>query len=529
MKFRLSIFFSLFALSMTAQIPSGYEADWNWGREHEIDGDQSIADIDDQFIYAYAVNNGEGFDRRKWIYTKYDNETFDQIWSFEIDPLEYEDSELSFFQVNIIEGEFYVFYTGYDKHEDEVTMLVQIIDADGNMGELIPLLSHLTDDPREGTFEVIWSHDQDNFALVSIPQFVDDERARFRVSMYDRLAYEVWSNEQEIDTHHENFKVVDYALGIDDHFYALAYRMPDLEKGEEDVDGMSNQSYALYKINQNTITPERLDLELDNFFIQGPWIVSDTVGTYIGCIYSEEDFGYSDGLIFMNIDLESFSVASRSQSVVPEIIQERLQSNRGWANLFDDFGAPFEPIYFLRTPDGGAVIVEQVRYEEITYEPTVTIMGVPVSYRRIVTNHYEDFLVMKLDASSQVEWMSHLPLNQIFVESTLLMGTVLTIGEDGKFHLIFNDDKDNVEEWSDSEPRIDSYTAWSVRRGNVMMVTFDLEGDFQYESIAKSRDDDGFYFIPNASFSREPGKIAVFSMEGEDVKIGTLEIYQGNF
>lgn len=505
-----------------AQVPSGFNTNLDWSDIHEIDGEQTIAGVDSQYIYAFAVNNGEGWDRRKWFFTKYDVETFEQVWHIETRPLEWGDAELGFEEVRIINGEFFVFYNAFDKYKDRMSLLGQHITADGDMGRLSQLEYYTTDDATEGKFQIEWNEDGDEFVVVAIPQFIRDEQAKFRIVSYDLAFQKKWDNQITVRTHHENFQVIDYALHKDGNLYVLAYDLPDLDRGEEDVEGKSNQHYAIYKINENTTNElEGLDLELDDYFVSSPWIHLDDHNMHVGGVASMEYFDEADLTFFMTIDYEGFAVESASFDEIPEQIKDRMTTRY---DIFDRYGRPFKVIHFRRIDDGGAILVQQCRYEEVDYVVTGTVMGVPVSYRKVITNHYEDYLIERIDSNGQLVWMTHLPLNQVFVESDLFMGDLLVVNND-KFHLIFNDDKDNIEEWGEEDPSIDTYQDWSIRRGNVVMVTMDTNGNVWYEALTKTKDEeDDTYFLPSAGFSKHHGEAIIFSADDEDVKVGRLTI-----
>lgn len=524
MKTILSGLLLTFCISSFAQVPSGYTASFDWGPIHEVDGQQTIAHVDSQYIYTFAVNNGEGWDREKWFFSKYTSDDFTQIWQIETEPLEWRDSDLGFEQVRVIDGDFFVFYNAFDSDRDRMTLLAQKITGDGEMGDLHPLEFYPTDDTREGNFEIRWNRDKTKFMVVAIPQFIRDERAEFKLRTFDLEFTELWEHREKLRTHHENFHVADYVYGHDDRIYLLAFEMPNLERGGRDRDNESNQTYSLYRIEPGQQKFDLLDLDLAKYFVTSPWIYVDEHAMHIGGMYSVEDFEDPQGMFFMTVDTENFAVASRMESDIPEQISERFTS-RGLSDFLNNTGRPFAIDHFVRREDGGAIIIEQVRYEEVDYEVTATVMGVPVAWREIITQHYEDYLFLSIDAQGQLEWISHIPLDQEFLFSTLFMGDLLMANGD-KLHLIFNDDKDNIEEWGDEEPNIDSYSAWSLRRGNITMVTINADGTIQYEAIGTTRDDDGLYFIPSSCYpiGRNSPEAAVFSFDDEDVRIGILRL-----
>lgn len=495
------LFIQLYVLSpllSVAQNPSGLQIDWADEVKLRMPGYTEIAGVDDEYIYLYNHSISGGLSNPNWEFVVLHRSSLDVAWKYQGEPRTIEGRPTEIVHVECIDGIFRIILSHLSLETGGMKLHLSEVTENGMADGYLPLAHY----PFEyGEDAQRWmSRTDDNsrafdFTFRSIYQKGTD--SLLEVQRYDE-EYEI--TRLDIPLHHDL-----------DHTRLLS--LLKTENGESLIavayadEDEASRSIGIFKYDHSgVIDLQRVDLPESRW--SNYWFNSRNGNLELGILSVSDDGSMSTTINVIDTD-DLTTIASHSAQV-PTILLERMKER--W-NSNDPADTPFRIANILDMNDGGSLITLQIQLDN--YRGDRDAMDLfSLNDPQLYYDHYlKDLLFIKVTASSQIQWFSHIPLDQQVVGFPWSTGATF-FSDNERQYILVNDDSDNIKDWNKTFHRIEFQGTYSVRNGSIVLISIENDGTVYYEHIDGSSDDEGFTFGPNVSVGTENGEAFLLRYNG---------------
>lgn len=509
------LFFLGIASTLHAQLPS-YELQWGQAYRYREVNTQDIVDMDSTAFYTFGSRFAL-MSANRWYFAKYDRKTSQQLWQAEMDQLIYEGDRAEFISTHIVNGEFYIFLQAYNRQKDQKTLLLQVLDENGDPKELKVVERMDARRKYKGNFKVQFSQDRQKFLIFSNPDYSVRDNEKFSVAVYNLNLELVWAKDVELDILDRYFSLYRSDVSNDGVVYFIGKKTPERNKGERWVWGESNEEFLVYRLSGTEDEVYEVDLGLDRVWVTNMGMELDFGNNTMAVagFYSEQGFNRASmkGMFYITLNQDDASTVSTHLSPFEtEFLDEFMSTSR--ARRGSEIREDFVFRHFLHRPDGGAfVIAEDYDMQVVT---TQTRSGTVTNYYY----YYYDIIAFGISDKGQIEWSGHVPKRQFSRNDGGRASGYLPVVDGNQLHLIFNDHKANAKRFGRRIPSIMRNPVSS----NVVAVTITPEAEMTYNVLynnAKTK----VLTLPRRSASSEfvPGDAVFFSYRKNKIQFGSLQ------
>ncbi len=258
-----------------------------------------------------------------------------------------------------------------------------------------------------------------NYVVDYSSRFDKDKSAKENITMrvYDANMDLAWEKEFEIPYNSDLFRIDRVIVDENGNTHLLGKEF--FEKVKSFKKGKSNFKYhVLSFLNKGTEIKDN-SLEIDNFVITDAAIGITSDGFLVASgFYGTKSMNSIDGSFSIKMDIKSHKVLfSNRKEFGKEFIQMGMSDREiKRSNKKEDKGEDLElPNFdldrFVLMPDGGWLLMAEQFY--ITTQ-TITTSGPngSMSTRTITYYHYDDIILVKMNANGEIEWNTKIPKNQ---------------------------------------------------------------------------------------------------------------------
>lgn len=486
--------FILSSFSSLAQETFG-DIELMWGdlRETKELVEEEIIGTDTNFIYGFRPHKKKQF---LGTFVKYNKSDFSEVWVTDVENFEYHDKDAVLIKREIIDGEVHLLFTVYHRSEDKRFLLASYIDKEGVQSDIFLLQEMEAKKRKDGSYNIRSSRNDEFLVVLADMPGEKDENEIIGIQVLNRKYESIWNTEIELPYSDKSFERKLFEISNAGNVYFTGIKRPDKSKGEKKVRKASNEEHLAFKVSNKGQDVQEIDLNLGDIFVQNLAVRLDyeeDIMLFTG-FYGNKDEYEMSGAFFIKMKESTLenTVSTREEfprdivaSVIGEKKAKKGKSIKGnW--VFRDY---------IAREDGGAVIVAERHF----------VQAITTSNGRTTTTtyyyHYEDVLVMNFNPNGTLDWTSHIPKEQITVnDGGIFCGYLLLVHND-RLHFIYNDHKKNPDLISKGRSKIKTFSARSLKKGNVVGVTIDANGDMIYEVLMKIRDEEKMLFLPRVSQS----------------------------
>lgn len=518
--FLLGAFLTVSHLSIAQADPlSNYSMELNWSPIMEIDeADNNILiGATDKSYFIESKVGVSFFSLGHNMYSKFDLETNELIWSIDFDDMpQHQNEDVKIEDVFIYNEGLAFNYTVYSRRLDQHYLLRQYIDKDGTLSPLMAIATVSSDDDEEGSITHVPLKNDDKHLIISEHQFEDEEENRkIEFELFDSTFNSIWHTDLELPYSIEATNVLGTTVSKQNELLILLEKKVDEERGEEEIDDNPNTRHIVYKSNPFTNEVSELNLGLDSLWITSmsmdPTSESDTL--IISGMYSGQDWNRLVGTFYVTVDKNTLEIITSS---VQKFDDETLLHFMDEDDIADDkeIKTPFVFRESIQKEDGGVILIFEAFRENITAMSDANTGA--ITYH--VSYYYGYIIAQNINADGSLSWTNVIGKN--FHLNSPLYGGYFSIVHQDKLHIIYNDHEDNVEYWT-GERKKPKFV--DIDDGNISMVTIDFAGNMSYEVLAPIEDKDDMLFVPRAAanIQNSRGQQSLwFSAHKDEFKIG---------
>lgn len=352
-------------------------------------------------------------------------------------------------------GQFYMFYSIWDKPRKKEQLYIQKIDitkgslsgnaqmlveADKIAGEYIQTSRFSVEKANKYNFK--FSVDSSKL-LVTYRKIPAEKRDAinkdiFGFYVFDKDFNVVWNNEFKMPYTEKMMDNSDFCVDTKGNAYMLC-KVYEGEKREE-KNNVPNYHYEVFKIEKGVTDIKQIQIKLDNKFVNEVSITENTKGQMVcaGYYRSEKKSNSTDGAFMVKIgDTNELSAMNKGFYEFPAETLKEFEKSRTQNKIEkDDKNAEAEiPNLEMRkivfNNDGSTMFIgEQYLLKIITR--TYSTGNGQTSTTTTYKHYYGDIYVMKIDPLGDIEWVKKIPKNQVGVN-----------GRGGMSFLNFDNDGDN--------------------------------------------------------------------------------------
>lgn len=517
-----SALFGLISLQLSGQSTVSSSASYlQWGPAYRLNQlrVQGIVGTDSKHFYTVGTRPILAKPDRVLV-ARYQRGTSVQEWQSEIEGFRYEGRIARLTSVQVVKGEFYLFYQAYSPEDRARTLLMMKVDSAGDAGQVVALDKVDSRALAEANVDVVWSRDSNLFALYSEPatQLINRE-AEIQAVVYNRDLEEQWRTRFPLQRRNAFFTVTGKALTNAGEFYLVGYKSPDIREGERRQLGAANRDYLLYRFEGKKDEAQEVDLGLkDLFVVSGVGLQVDRTPQAIDVsgFYSDRRYGTTTGAFYFTLDPKTLEPLKTSLEPFSEELKRGMSFGlRGRGKR--PVQADFEFREFLRRADGGSYIIAEVYYMYI--QQVTNSKGQVVQTNYIYS--YLDVVVLSISPEGDVEYMALVPKQQVTRNDNGRYSGVAWTVRDSDLILIYNDARKNETRWSSSRSmRVMS----NASAGQLVAVELTEGGELHYHVLQSNRKG-RFRPMPRYSrgFTGNQGTAVLFSMQGNRAVFGEFD------
>jgi protein involved in ribonucleotide reduction len=234
-----------------------------------------------------------------------------------------------------------------------------------------------------------------------------EENASVSLTIYNESMEKIWT--REYDLPYSSKLLVAKSAQIDDHGNAHILFTETLDRGKDKK--KSNLKYHVISfLNEGTVVKDNV-IDIGSSFITDAGIAVSSGGVLIASgFYSKGGFDSIDGAFSIQMDIATASVLHSSKTEFDlEFIQQGMterqkrKSDKKEEKGIEQEMPNFDMDKLIATSDGGwMLLAEEFFITERTYTTTSSNGG--VSTRTVTVYHYNDVIVIKIDASGNIMW-----------------------------------------------------------------------------------------------------------------------------
>jgi hypothetical protein len=285
--------------------------------------------------------------------------------------------------------------------------------------------------------------------------------------------------------------------------------------------GKPNYKYLMLRYDDKNDKATTIELSLGENFVTDLAATSLDNGDYICAGMYSKNGSEANGSFYALMDgatgtlktksLKEFSVEFLTQGLSDrrkKKVEERLKKDKETGIL-----TSYDIHDIIRRLDGGCVLIaEQYWLETTQYYDSSTKM-----WRTSYIHHNEDIIVINIDPKGNIEWAKKIAKWQITGGGALVFFSyaVQVVGD--KIHIIYNDDKDNVDAVKDKD--LDAYTG--EKNSIALLVTLDATGKMKRKPLFSNKENE-ITSVPKAAVQISPTEMLLLGKRKSDQKFAKL-------
>lgn len=468
--------------------------DLNWGRiqEEKYVVAESVIGSDDNFFYAHRSSKNK---KTYGLYVKYSKDDFREVWTAEVPEFEYHEKDAKLINSSVINGQIHLLFNVYHGSEDKRYLLSLVLDENGDAGDLVLVEEMIAEKKGDGGYSFGKSKDGSKLVIFSELPNKKKENEYFAVRVLDSAYNSLWSAEVELPYEDRNFARQNFKVTNGGEVFIHGIKTPERSKGEKKERKESNETHLLYKVFNEGGSVEEVNLGLEDVFVRdlGFYVdFGDQNTLAITGFYGEKKANEMSGSFFITLDQTSLEAQTSNmqpfdRDLVASVIGEK-KAKKG-----KDIKGSWVFRDFIRREDGGVIVVAE--QHSIVVVTTQTKNGTVTTYHY----YYTDMLVQNIAPDGTIDWTAHIPKDQHTIDDGGRFSGYLLMVNGDRLHFLYNDHVKNQKLFGMGKKKMKTFTNKSAKKGQLVAVTLDGEGNMTYEVLMPTRDQDKMYFTPRFS------------------------------
>lgn len=492
-------------------------------------------------FYAYRVRSrGKG---TSFFVEKYSKAALTPVFSREIN-LNFE-NDTKIVDVEYSSGNVFVFRSQYNKDENKLYVFYQTVSSKGNFSETLKEISNITTSKSRFSSVHVYPNPSQTKFLIKI-SYKKDKDSPYKTDfilidavnqkkLWSKTVTEKLFTNTEGKSYYYISSGAYYASGVmieqedigfigmhlddeDNVYYAVS--SPAKNWTENDQHFVLN--VGIFKAKDTEPKTIELSFSSDYFIRDVEFVKTNKNEMSVGGFLKEttERKGadlVKVGVFNFSIDLESYSVKSKSLKLFDDEILKALESNVKRSRYFK-----YKLDYMMPIGDDIYFVGEQYKEEMyVTQRGTVGVHGGTSGTTDADWRYeYMDVIIAKLNKSGQFEWVKNLPLRQkvIMTSAPHVFKQYIAFGTSNFIYMLSDDHPKNIElyEKADYEPK-DLKTVSGIHGSNFVCNQLNLKtGEIKRKVLMKNED---YCFAPiqerNPSFI-PPSDCEIFVPSGKN-------------
>jgi hypothetical protein len=349
-----------------------------------------------------------------------------------------------------------------------------------------------------------------NYVVDYASRFDKDKSANENITMrvYDANMDLAWEKEFEIPYNNELFRIDRVIVDENGNTHLLGKEY--FEKVKSFKKGKSNFKYHVLSFMNKGVEIKDNSLEMDNFAITDAAIGITSEGFLVASgFYGTKSMNSIDGSFSIKMDIKTHKVLfSNRKEFGKEFIQmgmtdREIKKSNKKEDKGEDLEMPnFDLDRFVLMPDGGWLLMAEQFY--VTTQ-TITTSGPngSTSTRTITYFHYDDIILVKMNASGDIEWNAKIAKTQYSAGVTSHLSYSWFYCE-GKVYIVYNTSPDRKEV-------------------QVKVAIVDSKGEVSTEKLMGSERDE-LLFHPAYSAKISDCKMLIYSSKRKTYQFGLLDV-----
>jgi len=322
---------------------------------------------------------------------------------------------------------------------------------------------------QKGTFNFIESIDHSKLLVVETPPYEKYKMEEFTFNMYDTTFDKLWEKKIKLPYLDQEFTIVQNKVDRDGNVFLLtAYKSLVSKQSKPRGLPIKNYTVLIYNKEQNRL--KEFNISLKDKWVSGVNMEFNHAGDLmVGGFYNETSENGISGTFYLVVDKTSLGVKKKSLNPFTETFlsgfpmnkKERLESK------LEDFY--FD--HFLIAEDGSAFFTAEQYYVRTTsyFDQRTGVTNYTYYY------HYNDIIVVKMDAESNILWTQRVPKKQVTTNDNGDFSGYAAIPYGGGLKILFNDNPKNLEDPNSIKPRAMN----NPQRSRAVVLSLGSKGDIQ--------------------------------------------------
>jgi len=444
--------------------------------------------------------------------------------------------EYSILKLGEIENKLYVFIKAHHPKTDEVKLLVQELASNGTQKGFIYEVdagvatksAGLFKKTKLTNFSVQLSPDGTKIGIVKFNSVQEDQPLSIGYKMLDASLKAVWSGSIELPYKQQFFDLTSYEMGNDGQLFLLGkawkleWKFGSSGKSKTKISkqkkGLPNYSYKCLIFEIKTKTLKQVDVGVKDSYVTDVSMryLQDSNQLYLAGFFSEQWGSSIRGTFNKSIDVELAQVVQAKQKKFNQRFLELFLSSKKVKKLQGGKNGNYELANFRLDnltikEDGSALVVAEQYYVKMNTSSTVESDGF-ISTRTNYTYHYGDIVAVYINQNGEIRWTAKIPKHQISYNDGGPFSSYIINVERDKVYLVFNDHRNNVENWNEGK---EIQKMGSPRSSITVVVSINNQGIMKREQLFSAKESN-VVFRPKSSWynrdTRGSNRIYLFGL-----------------
>jgi hypothetical protein len=381
----------------------------------------------------------------------------------------------------------YLFSSADNRHDKSNTLYVQTVDKNSlKPNDDVKSICSITYESKrnDGSFSCRVSRDSSKLLIYYQLPYKKKDYEQYGFQAYDLNLKKLWENEVTLPYMDQLFSVDKVSVDDEGNAYVLGKLYKD--KVKEKVKGKANYDYHIFAYMNGGKDNKEYTCQIPEKFITDiSFTVSNSGELICAGFYSDKFTNAARGCFYMDIDPKTKTVKATnlkefSMDFLTQYVSEKDQKKMEKKAAKGE--EPELPSYdidkLILRDDGGVLVVGEQYWIEVvsTYVPGPNGGG---SYRTTYYYHYNDIIVININAKGVIEWAQKIPKVQLSQNDGGFYSSYALSIKDDKLYFIFNDSKDNYN----LKPGAAFKNFEFGKDALVTMVTMDKSGNTKREAL----------------------------------------------
>ena len=392
------------------------------------DDDQKLVAITGEAngkIYGLAIKGKD-----KYMLKIYTANAMKEIASKEIVIPEFNDKEVDFEEIYLLNGKLYVVGSVYNKKEKIFNLVATPLSEEGKLSKdgIIMFKAQVEKKSERGDFYFRQTQDETGLLVMHTSYFKKEDAVKYEIKLFNDNLKEVFATVEKVkfddNLKDYDFQIADFEVGLNDDIFVVISEGYRDKKQKERVESFEIHAYK----SSNNYTKEVINIAMKDKSILNCNIVPHgktlrLTGFYAGVRESGRTFKDLKGVYSAIVDLSTNTPDNVKFHEFDYETKVKLIGERR-AKKGKDVKPLYNIIYTVGREDGGMIMLSEYQMVVVGASSGLSVGGVGVGFTPI-TYIKNEIIVTSLSADGSHEWSNVLPKEQAASVTTMFVGLAM--------------------------------------------------------------------------------------------------------